>query len=696
MRKLKKHLGLSISRYNTFKAMMSVGILVFLICSILFIVFFNRISKEQKNKFLTLNEYLVSIVQTQFQNALNYSTTVILDPANQKIITGQIENDDLYNYSIRLNSFTNTNPLVDTLFVYYPEIDLVVCNSGFYTLKEFYLVEYGYHMRNGFEKWRSYILNNNTGFSYDPDFENILNYTRVSTSKNKANESNYKQITVFNFDLTGLSIEDNKSFIDEIGFYINDNLILIKENDNNDHITSFLESGEKYSSDIAPIKYLNSFLYVNILPYSNVYLITSMDISSYQNSMIYFILATVLTLIVSFVLSLTYSLRTSKKLFKPFRDLAYKLSPNKYSKDSLKIINEKIDSLLEEETYKDERIKKQFDDVQNLFLINLLSFYIPEKKCNLLLKKYDIIFTYSSFIVIVSEDERVNKLLKSFKNELFYDIECQTYLLEHEKNLVGVINLEEDIEIKKYISEELENVLRINSIKVNDIQLKISDLCLSIGDIYYGYQQCKYLLRDRRGIQYYTDYTNLVLQDLKKAFEEENISLYHKCIDTVFQNNMYLPSYLLVNLIKEIKQYDDKFDIEIDKNIRISKEAFLSVIKGKTKTNDSQKTIVDKVNNIIDKSFKDDSLGLYSISDELNVSNTYLSTIYKETCGIGIVQQINKKRIEFAKQLLLNTDKSVKEVALESGFSSDISFIRVFKKMEDSTPGKLRKNNNRF
>jgi AraC-like DNA-binding protein len=41
---------------------------------------------------------------------------------------------------------------------------------------------------------------------------------------------------------------------------------------------------------------------------------------------------------------------------------------------------------------------------------------------------------------------------------------------------------------------------------------------------------------------------------------------------------------------------------------------------------------------------------------------------------------------------LLTTDKSVKEVALSSGFSSDISFIRVFKKIEDLTPGKLRKN----
>ncbi|MBK5200873.1 MAG: helix-turn-helix transcriptional regulator [Spirochaetaceae bacterium] len=95
----------------------------------------------------------------------------------------------------------------------------------------------------------------------------------------------------------------------------------------------------------------------------------------------------------------------------------------------------------------------------------------------------------------------------------------------------------------------------------------------------------------------------------------------------------------------------------------------------------------------MNKSFREYSLGLYSISEKLKVSNTYLFTVYKESSGCGIVHRINPKRVAYAKELLLMSDKSVKEVALSAGFISDIFFIRVFKKLENLTPGKLRGNN---
>lgn len=154
-----------------------------------------------------------------------------------------------------------------------------------------------------------------------------------------------------------------------------------------------------------------------------------------------------------------------------------------------------------------------------------------------------------------------------------------------------------------------------------------------------------------------------------------------------------MPAYLLVNLITEIKQYSDDLNIDLDKNLEINKEVFYNIETIKKDVGSSKTVLVDKVNKIIDSSFRDENLGLYYISDILQVSNTYISTIYKEYCGIGIVQKINQKRIEYAKQLLLTSTMSVKEVAIASGFSSDISFIRVFKKIEALTPGKLRKKN---
>ncbi len=94
---------------------------------------------------------------------------------------------------------------------------------------------------------------------------------------------------------------------------------------------------------------------------------------------------------------------------------------------------------------------------------------------------------------------------------------------------------------------------------------------------------------------------------------------------------------------------------------------------------------------IIDEGFTDPMMGLYLVSEKLNVTNSYLSTTFKNTYQIGVVQYINKLRIEQAKSLLLNTDMNLKDIAREVGFSSDINFFRVFKKLENKTPTMLRR-----
>jgi AraC-like DNA-binding protein len=104
----------------------------------------------------------------------------------------------------------------------------------------------------------------------------------------------------------------------------------------------------------------------------------------------------------------------------------------------------------------------------------------------------------------------------------------------------------------------------------------------------------------------------------------------------------------------------------------------------------SKEPIAERAKDIIDKCYKDPLLGLYSIADELGVSNSYTSKMFKSKYGIGILEYLNKVRIDNAKKLIADGN-SIKSVALEVGFSSDISFIRVFKKYEQTTPGKYKK-----
>ena len=102
-------------------------------------------------------------------------------------------------------------------------------------------------------------------------------------------------------------------------------------------------------------------------------------------------------------------------------------------------------------------------------------------------------------------------------------------------------------------------------------------------------------------------------------------------------------------------------------------------------------SVPERARELIDQNLSDPMLGLYLLSERLRVSNAYLSSSFKSRFGVGVVQYINEARIENAKRLILSTDMSVKEIALAVGFSSDISFIRVFKKYEAKTPTELRR-----
>ena len=101
--------------------------------------------------------------------------------------------------------------------------------------------------------------------------------------------------------------------------------------------------------------------------------------------------------------------------------------------------------------------------------------------------------------------------------------------------------------------------------------------------------------------------------------------------------------------------------------------------------------VTARAKQIIDESYTVPLMGLYLVSEQLNVSNSYLSTAFKNAYGVSLVQYLNRLRVEHAKKLILEPPMSIKEIALASGFSSDINFTRVFKKQENTTPSMLRK-----
>lgn len=83
------------------------------------------------------------------------------------------------------------------------------------------------------------------------------------------------------------------------------------------------------------------------------------------------------------------------------------------------------------------------------------------------------------------------------------------------------------------------------------------------------------------------------------------------------------------------------------------------------------------------------------ISDALNVSPNYLSSLLKVLTGRNTQQHIHEKVIEKAKEKLSTTGLSVSEIAYELGFGYPQSFSKLFKAKTNLSPLEFRQSFNR-
>ena len=74
----------------------------------------------------------------------------------------------------------------------------------------------------------------------------------------------------------------------------------------------------------------------------------------------------------------------------------------------------------------------------------------------------------------------------------------------------------------------------------------------------------------------------------------------------------------------------------------------------------------------------------------LNVSPSYLSTLFRKEVGITLTEYVNRKRIEYGVMLLNTTNMQIQTIAQHCGISDINYFTRIFKKQIGKTPKEYR------
>jgi len=82
------------------------------------------------------------------------------------------------------------------------------------------------------------------------------------------------------------------------------------------------------------------------------------------------------------------------------------------------------------------------------------------------------------------------------------------------------------------------------------------------------------------------------------------------------------------------------------------------------------------------------------ISEKLNISPNYLSSLLKSLTGQSTQQHIHDKLISEAKQKLSTSNRSISEIAYELGFEHSQSFSKLFKSKTAVTPSQFRESFN--
>ena len=83
-------------------------------------------------------------------------------------------------------------------------------------------------------------------------------------------------------------------------------------------------------------------------------------------------------------------------------------------------------------------------------------------------------------------------------------------------------------------------------------------------------------------------------------------------------------------------------------------------------------------------------LSLTNLSDLMDLSQSYISRVFKQKTGISYVEYVTNMRIEYSKKLLKQSDMSISEISKKLGYGNSQYYIKIFKSHIGITPGQYK------
>lgn len=503
------------------------------------------------------------------------------------------------------------------------------------------------------------------------------------------------------------------------------------------HINGYTSDNALYEADFEGRTYMMNIYESNAL---KGYYVLAMQKNSFWTQLVSVRIFSIISIVVVSFVSLFFAYLASRKIYEPLKNVVKKLQKENYSAideeiNEFKFIEQVLDASYEkvrELIGESERVKK---DERELFLIHLLEGKNYDEDKEDIFECKGVKLCSDSFVVgLIQVSEKnigadVNNIICNVFEEIFNRDDSGYLVSLSDEKCVFVLNIKngKSKEDLKYLLKEGKGVLE----RYYDINLTIGCSRIlegkeGIREAYVEAQEAlryQYILGKERLISYYdikgrefaylnTDLASLYVVIVNYLEQNANDKLISRFVSELFceygiDENISIETLEcfridILNAISRIgvqygnsgeqrqKNIQDIYAAETLQELEGCMTKILNEFQQKKQEQKDGAGICEQTRKYLEENFAETQLGLPAIGEAMGMSVSYLSKLYKDKYGVPIGYDIIRIRLKNAKNMLKNTDKSISDIAEESGFSNSNVFIKTFKKWEGITPGKYR------
>ncbi len=680
---------------------------------------------------LTSVTYMVSSMATNADVVA--ASGVELDTAGLRAITTAIQ---------ALKSITRyTTPgLEDEYYIYFRESDSVIYESTLYrgALFEQYLTEWGITR----EEWvRDIVPPELSSGKFLMSQSGTLQYVQPLKTGTISGGGSGAAV----FVVSGKKLESYFSSMGEYGdyaLYITDSrgTLLYKSDRDVDRVTDFSHMADPFpenrdSNMIHRVSNTNGWNYYLVFSSGGIY---------EKLALVYAIglLAGVLTIFSAMMLALHRSVRIGKPIDEVFSRIDVPNGEDLGRRDSEKfsaIVSGVLDSnaLLREEMEKSKPMRRK------MFLHDLLSLdVVSPREIRLMAENVGVNIDYDCFC-IASVDFYVNNDFNEIDEQTLGDIKVieQALLARMEKwvgenvwcyqrnyhsrlFIFGGIRSGAVLELAEELRTWLEDVFNLES------NWGVSQNCADILNLWRCCEEAETAcgrcsirdhilcysaqMEDRKSIYFTARAEERIVGSVRSGDDQAVRDLLNLIFEENFENRTITRANLLklnekltdllISLetegdgtperlirVREIAGDPERFSAE-DYRQAVT-EAFVGQCSAVSQEKNFQKSkLVNSIKEYILANWQNADLGLSMVGRIFQLSEGYVSTVFKEQTGVNFVSYVENVRMEHACELLRTTQMSVDEIGAAVGYNSVQSFRRAFKRVYNESPNDYRKN----